>query len=140
MANEDVDKIARELRSVLGQLSRRTSAEGGLPLPQLYALGRLDSDGPMTTSGLAVATGVRPQSMARTVSALLDAGLVKRTPHPQDARAALLEITRTGRTALGGGRRGRKADPLAAAIGELSQTDQQALVRALKPLGRLAER
>ena len=139
MPTDDADQIARELRAVLGQLGRRTGAPEGLPLPQLSALGRLESEGAMTTSGLAAATGVRPPSMARTVSALLDAGFVKRTPHPDDARAALLQITRSGRTAAGGGRR-KKADPLATAISELSQTERQALVRALKPLGKLAAR
>ena len=57
---------ASELRIVLGQLVRRLRAEHRFPISQATVLSRLDREGAATTSALAAAERVRPQSMAHT--------------------------------------------------------------------------
>ena len=62
----------------------------------MAVLGRLDREGPASTSDLAAAERMRPQSMAQTVRDLEAAGLVSRRPDPDDGRRALVELTPAG--------------------------------------------
>src|SRR4029079_1919132 len=89
--------IAHEFRETLGRVIRRVRAEGGQPpVGQMAVLGRLDREGPASTSALAAAERMRPQSMAQTVRDLESAGLVSRRPDPDDGRRALVELTPAG--------------------------------------------
>jgi len=89
--------IAHEFRETLGRVIRRLRAEGGQPpVGQMAVLGRLDREGPASTSDLAAAERMRPQSMAQTVRDLESAGLVSRRPDPDDGRRALVELTPAG--------------------------------------------
>ncbi|HEY6760548.1 MAG TPA: MarR family transcriptional regulator [Baekduia sp.] len=135
----DVPRLAADLRLALGHIVRRVRAEAHLPTGQAAALGHLDRVGPMTTSDLAAAERVRPQSMARTVAQLVAAGQIAARPHPTDGRKTLLTITRAGRAALGD-QRGRRAGWLAEAIAqELSPSEQRTLARGTALLNRLAD-
>lgn len=49
-----------------------------------------------TVSEVAAFLGVRKQSAAATVAELVEAGFVKRGPHPHDGRAQLLRLTPRG--------------------------------------------
>src|ERR1700761_1431799 len=60
---------------------------------QTAVLIRLVKDGPASTSQLAGAERVRPQSMATTLSGLDRHGLIVRTPDPQDGRRQLIALT-----------------------------------------------
>src|SRR5690242_7477299 len=54
--------LAQEFRETLGRLVRRLRAESGQPpVGQLAVLGRLDREGPASTSDLAAAERMRPQ-------------------------------------------------------------------------------
>src|SRR4029077_19810603 len=77
-----VVKGASELRLVLGQLIRRLRAEYSFPVAQASVLSRLAREGPQTTSVLAAAEHVRPQSMAQTLAELESSGLIERRPDP----------------------------------------------------------
>jgi DNA-binding MarR family transcriptional regulator len=123
---------------VIGQLVRRVrAAEDRLPLGQAAALGYLDRDGPMTASDLAVATQVRQQSMARTISELVRLDFVDQKPHASDRRKTLIVITAAGRAALKE-ERDRRAGWLAQAIdATLNGTEQAALGRSVDLLRRL---
>ena len=79
-----VARAASELRLVLGQLIRRLRVEHNFAISHATVLGRLDREGPRTTSALAAAERVRPQSMAQTVSDL-QRGRARRPP-PRSAR------------------------------------------------------
>jgi DNA-binding MarR family transcriptional regulator len=128
---------AHELRIVLGRLVRRLRVEGELPMNQATVLGRLDREGPQTTSALAAAERVRPQSMAQTVADLERARLVTRRADPADGRQFLLELTGEGRARLEVERRSRDGW-LAQAIDERLDAEEQAtLMRAVEILGRL---
>jgi DNA-binding MarR family transcriptional regulator len=136
----DVTGTAAELSEVAAQLIRRLRTESAFPAHQLMVLGRLDREGPRTTSQLACSERVRPQSMASTVADLVAAGLVSRRPDPGDGRQVLLELTDEGRTVLERERRARTSW-LAAAIGvELDEADRAALDQALVLVRRLLDR
>jgi DNA-binding MarR family transcriptional regulator len=128
---------AHELRIVIGRLVRRLRAAGEIPLPQATVLGGLEREGPQTTSALAAAERVRPQSMAQTVAELERAGLVSRHPDPADRRQFLLELSEEGRRAVEAERRSREGW-LAQAIAETLDPEERAtLLRAVEILRRL---
>jgi DNA-binding MarR family transcriptional regulator len=136
-ASAQVVKGAGELRLVLGQLVRRLRAEYSFPVAQASVLSRLDREGPQTTSALAAAERVRPQSMAQTLAELEAAELIGRRPDPADRRRIQIELTARGRGRLLE-ERGRREDWLAAAIAEeLTQEEQRTLLAAVPLLRRL---
>jgi DNA-binding MarR family transcriptional regulator len=100
-------------------------------------LSRLDREGAQTTSTLAAAEHVRPQSMAQTLTELETAGLIERRPDPADGRRVQIDLTERGRDRVLEGR-GRREDWLAAAIAaELSPEEQRTLLAAVPLLQRL---
>lgn len=130
---------AAELRIVLGQLVRRLRSEYAFPLAQASVLSRLDREGAQTTSALAAAERVRPQSMAQTLVELQSEGLVSRKPDPSDRRRVLIELTPAGRERIADAR-GRRESWLADAMTrDLSADEQRVLLEALPLLRRLAE-
>jgi len=135
----DVSLVASELRVVLGRLVRRLRAEHRFSLAQGAVLGRLDREGARSTSDLAAAERVRPQSMAQIVSELEADGLVSRRPDPADGRRALLELTGQGHQTLEADRRQREGWLIGAMAEGLSEEEQQALARAVPLLRRLAD-
>jgi DNA-binding MarR family transcriptional regulator len=135
----DSGPLASELRVVLGHLIRRLRGEHRFSLSQGSVLGRLDREGPQSTSKLASAERVRPQSMGQTVSELESQGLIARRPDPADGRSALIELTETGRAELSEDR-GRREGWLAGAIEEsFSDEEREVLDEAVRLLARLAE-
>ena len=132
-------RTASELRLVLGQLVRRLRAENNFSISQGAVLARLDREGPLTTSALAAAERVRPQSMAHTVAELQAAGLVARRPHPLDRRQILIELTDRGTasssTTAGAARAGspRRSPPSCRA------EEQEILAQAVPLLRRLLQ-
>ncbi|HEY8029688.1 MAG TPA: MarR family transcriptional regulator [Gaiellaceae bacterium] len=135
----DAIRAAGELRAVLGQLMRRLRSENTRPQSQLSVLSRLDRGGPQTTSGLAAAEQMRPQSMAEVVAELQADGFVDRTPDTGDRRQLLVELTREGKDFIRRERR-RREDWLSQAITEkFSPREQAVLAEAAALLRRLAE-
>ena len=131
--------LASELRVVLGHLIRRLRSEHRFSLSQGSVLGRLDREGPQSTSKLAELERVRPQSMGQTVADLEAQGFVDRSPDPTDGRRFLIELTEAGRTELHEDR-SRREGWLAEAIEEnLSEAERETLDEAVRLLGRLAE-
>ena len=117
---------------------RRLRAEHRFPIHHGAVLGRIDREGPVSVSDLALAEKVRPQSMAQTVGELEADGLVKRRPDPDDGRRALVELTSSGRRTLEDDR-SRRVGWLVSAIEELPKRDQEVLSRATAIIGRLAD-
>jgi DNA-binding MarR family transcriptional regulator len=135
----ELARAASELRLVLGQLVRRLRAEYTFPVAQASVLGRLDREGPLTTSALAAAERVRPQSMAQTLAELEDERLIGRRPDPADRRQTLIEITGRGRARLREERRRREHWLAEAIAAELTPVEQQTLLDAVPLLRRLTE-
>ena len=130
--------IASDLRVVLGQLVRRLRAEHRFPLSHGAVLGRLDRDGPQSTSDLAVAERVRPQSMAQTLGDLEADDLIMRRPDPDDGRRVLIELSDSGRRALEQDRRHREGWLARSIEEELSDEEQEVLAQAVVLLQRLS--
>ncbi|MFE9887624.1 MarR family winged helix-turn-helix transcriptional regulator [Streptomyces scopuliridis] len=59
-------------------------------------LNRLDREGPMGVKALAAGMGIDSSTVTRQVAPLVDTGLVKRTSHPEDGRAVVLELSPRG--------------------------------------------
>ena len=124
---------------MLGQLVRRLRAEHRLPLSHGTVLARLERQGPATTSNLAAAERVRPQSMAQTIVDLEDAGFVSRTPDPTDRRQVLIAVTDEGLAALAEDRARREGWLAQAIASELTPEEQDVIMRAVPLLRRLAQ-
>lgn len=141
-AGLDAAFAARELRVLVGRLRRRLREVDDvheLTASQLAVLGRLDRDGPASTSDLAKAERVRPQSMATTVAVLEERGMIARRRDPGDGRRQLIELTPTADEAVSGSRRARD-EWLERALRERFSTEELAtVVSALGLLGRLTE-
>ncbi|MEU6267629.1 MarR family winged helix-turn-helix transcriptional regulator [Saccharopolyspora shandongensis] len=132
---------ATEVRMGVMRLARRLRAEresGELTLGRLAVLGRLERDGPATASALAAAERVTPQSMARIVQHLIDAGLAERDTDPADRRAAIVRITEAGRRQILRDR-GRREAWLAQAMTGLTDVERELLVLSARLLDRLAD-
>ncbi|MEU2375164.1 MarR family transcriptional regulator [Streptomyces misionensis] len=63
-------------------------------------LNRLDSEGPMGVKALAAGMGIDSSTVTRQVAPLVDTGLVKRTSHPEDGRAVVLQLSPRGAARL----------------------------------------
>jgi DNA-binding MarR family transcriptional regulator len=133
--------IAQEFRETLGRVIRRLRAEGGgqPPVGQMAVLGRLDREGPASTSDLAAAERMRPQSMAQTVRDLESAGLVSRRPDPDDGRRALVELTLEGRERLLAARAHREGWLGELFEREFTAAERETLRAALPLLRRIAD-
>jgi DNA-binding MarR family transcriptional regulator len=139
----DVDEAAVELTFALKRLRARLRAEAGpqdgWTISQLAALGRIVREGPITTSRLAQAEHVRPQSMAEIVSTLKAADLVSASPDPTDGRKSLLRPTAAGRRLVKLRSASREAW-LANAIEDLTEQGRaDVLVDAIVLLNALAD-
>ena len=134
--------LAQDLRAVFGKLKRRLrdQADGGdLSPSQVSALLRLEKGGPATTSSLARAEGMRPQSMAPIISALEGAGLVVGAPDPADGRQTLFSLTESCRKLLGEGRAARQ-DWLTRTIQQrLAPLERDEVAKAVELLKRLVD-
>ena len=134
-----VVSTASELRIVLGQLVRRLRSEYSFPIAQASVLSRLDRDGAQTTSALAAAERIRPQSMAQTLLELEGEGLISRHPDQHDRRQILIELTARGGDRLREDRRRREGWLAEAIATSLSMEEQRTLIDALPLLRRLAQ-
>jgi DNA-binding MarR family transcriptional regulator len=63
-------------------------------------LNRLDKEGPMGVKALAASMGIDSSTVTRQVAPLVDTGLVKRTSHPDDGRAVVLQLSPRGQARL----------------------------------------
>ncbi|PPJ20255.1 MarR family transcriptional regulator [Nocardia nova] len=103
--------VAADLRVAVSRLLRqlRAQAEGSdLTKSQSSVLIRLEQGGPATATQLAHAAGMRPQSMAKIVRALEEAGLIAGTPDPADGRKTVLDLTEAARDEFRTGRRAKE--------------------------------
>ncbi|MFT3716992.1 MAG: MarR family transcriptional regulator [Gordonia sp. (in: high G+C Gram-positive bacteria)] len=125
-----IAQAAIDLRSVVARIVRHlreAGADDQITPSQASALSRLGRAGIATTSALAAGEKVRPQSMAATVEALEQMGLVTRRPDPTDGRRQLITLTDAGHARLDGNRAAVNTR-LEQTLSQLS-TDELATVR-----------
>ena len=134
--------LAQDLRALLGKLKRRLRDQaqvGDLTPSQVSVLLRLEKEGPATTSNLARAEGMRPQSMAPVIVALESAGMIAGTPDPADGRQTLLALTSACRKWLEKGRAARQDWLTRTLQARLSPQEQDKLAEAVELLKRLVD-
>lgn len=132
--------LAQELRETLGRLVRRLRNEpSALPVAHGSVLGRLDREGPASTSDLAAAERMRPQSMAEVVRDLAAGDLVSRRADPHDGRRILVELTAEGQARLHAMRAQREGWLGQVLERDLTAAEREVLHEALALLRRLAD-
>ena len=123
----------REMSALVLSQDRKlaVSEELGLSFARIRALRRL-AERPQTLRALAAELTADPPYVTLIVDDLEELGLVKRTPHPDDRRAKLVQLTPAGRAAAA--RADAILDEPPAALRDLPATD---LATLLHVLGRL---
>jgi DNA-binding MarR family transcriptional regulator len=138
---ESAVRAASDLRVVVSRLRRRlreVAETWDLTPSQTSALSRLSkaADG-ISTSALAAAEGVRPQSMAATLAVLDEHGLIQRTPDPGDGRRQLISLTEAGHQRLEGVRQAR-SEWLTRELDErFTEDERRLIIEAMGLLERL---
>jgi DNA-binding MarR family transcriptional regulator len=107
----------------------------GLSFARTRALRRL-VDQPLTLRELAARLGADPPYATLIVDDLQERGLVQRTPHPQDRRAKLVQLTAAGRAAAVRAREILDQPP--PALRALPPDEVASLLRVLERLQQLA--
>lgn len=134
--------VAEELRSFASKLKRRLREQGhagDLTSSQASALVRLEKDGPMTTSALARAEGMRPQSMGAMLASLESLGLTFGSPDPSDGRQTIISLTDKCVEMIREGRSARQDWLSRKVADQLSPDDQRRVLEAIKLLQRIVE-
>ena len=130
--------LPARLRLAIGRLNRRIRVDSAAVLPPLQTsvLVTLEGHEPLRLSELARREAVTPPTMSRVLAALDDAGLLVRTPDPQDARSALVELSPEGRAMIERLRTERTA-VLAERLERLAPEHREALAAAVPALEAL---
>jgi DNA-binding MarR family transcriptional regulator len=136
--------VARQLPHAMVRLRARLRAESTprdmrWTWSQISTLNRIAEEGPTTVSSLAAAEHVRPQSMAETVAALRQEGLITGKPDPADGRKTLMSITAAGRKTISDIRPIREAWLEAAIDQHLTSAERRTLLKAAQIMERLAD-
>ncbi|MGW7617923.1 MarR family winged helix-turn-helix transcriptional regulator [Streptomyces antimycoticus] len=134
-------RAAHEIRVVIGRLRRRfreTYDNEGLTPSQTSVLSRLSKEGPASTSSLAAAERVRPQSMAATLAVLEERGLIQRRPDPHDGRRQLVSTSDTGSAYLDDKRRAGEEWLAQALETGYTEAERKTILEALALLDQLS--
>jgi DNA-binding MarR family transcriptional regulator len=113
------------------------SAADDLSPSQASVLLRLAKDGASSTTVLAMAEGVRPQSMTATLNGLYARGLIDRRRDPADGRRQIITLSAAGEQRVADDRQGRH-EWLAQAIDErFDAREREQIDAAMRLLRRL---
>ena len=140
--SDSAARSARDLRVVFSRLRRRireVATDEDLTPSQESALTLVGKHGAATASALASAEGVRPQSMAATLAALDQHGLIRRSPDPEDGRRQLVTLTEAGRERVEDNRQVREEWLARAFEDRYTEQERRTIVDALTLLERLSE-
>lgn len=134
--------LAGELRVLLGKLKRRLREEvhpGDFTASQMSVLSRIEREGPATVTALAIAEGVRPQSLGATVAVLIAAGMVNGVPDPNDGRQTILSLSAACKEWVGVARAAREDWLFRGIQTKLAADEQETLAISIKLLSRLVD-
>lgn len=140
--SESAARAARDLRVVVSRVRRKLKEiydVGDLTPSQTSVLSRLDKDGAASASDLAAAERVRPQSMAATLAALDERGLIQRRADPHDGRRQLISLSPAGREFIDDSRQAREEWLTRALQDRYTEAERHALIEALALLDRLTQ-
>jgi DNA-binding MarR family transcriptional regulator len=140
---ESAARAATDVRVVFSRLRRRlreVAALGDLTPSQTSVLSRLEKGGPASMSDLAAAEQVRPQSMAATLGAIAEHGLIQRQPDPGDGRRQLISLTDAGRERIAVSRRSRDEWLARRLTDDFTEAERRTVIEAMALLDRLGDR
>ena len=138
MYSPSLAHLASDLRLACMRISRRIRFESTqLVAPHQFSVMARLEDKALTPRALASIECVSPPSMTRTVSGLVERGLVVRQDDPQDGRQVFVSLTAQGLLTLKETRRKRDAW-MATRLKGISAEEREVLVRASAILTRLA--
>jgi DNA-binding MarR family transcriptional regulator len=103
---------------------------------RLSTLAAIEKRGPISVTALADTEMVRPATMSRMVSALVDAGLARRLEDKNDGRGVLVVSTAKGKRAFQRAHQ-KRLEQLAAALKNLAPDHLDAMRIATDALDRL---
>lgn len=106
-ADETADDLIAVIRLLRGRM--RAVPSDGLSPAQNSVLIRLYKEGASSTTLLALADGVKSQSMTATLNSLDALGLLHRERDPEDGRRQIISLSADGRTRAARDRAGRGA-------------------------------
>jgi DNA-binding MarR family transcriptional regulator len=131
-------ELAGRLRLTIVRTARRLRQEAGTDLSPstTAALSTVERHGPITPSELAARERIQRPTATRVLARLEDAGLVRRTPDPQDRRSSLVAVTPAARELLAE-LRTRKTAFLAERLERLEPEERAVLDRAADILERM---
>ncbi|MEU9451088.1 MarR family transcriptional regulator [Streptomyces sp. NPDC048277] len=139
---DSATRVARDLRVMFSRLRRRireVAQDADLTPSQESALTLVSKHGAATASALASAEGVRPQSMAATLAALDQHGLIRRSPDPTDGRRQLVTLTEAGQARVEGNRQARDEWLSRAFQERYTEEERQTILTAIELLERLSQ-
>ena len=93
----EIAELLHERFSRLSRQLRHMELPAGMTPERLSTLSVIDRNGPISVTALADREMVRPATMSRMVSALVDEGLVRRRDDKTDGRGVLVTVTAKGR-------------------------------------------
>jgi DNA-binding MarR family transcriptional regulator len=134
---------AARLRSAIGRLQRLLRAtpatyDAGLTPTRGSLLLTVDRIGPVRLSDLAREEGINPTMLSRSISELVDSGLIQRTSDNGDRRAAWVAVTPEGH-ALAHRMREQRTEVLNEGLAGLPEHQRQLLEQSIEALEALAE-
>ncbi|MEO6791584.1 MAG: MarR family transcriptional regulator [Ornithinibacter sp.] len=138
MTRAERDHLTSDLRMACMRISRRVRFESQAAVPphQFSVLVRLE-DGPHTPKELADIERVSAPSMSRTVSGLVESGLVDRAADPTDGRQVILSLSVEGKRTIRD-TRCRRDQWLALRLERLSDDERVLMAEATALLERMA--
>jgi DNA-binding MarR family transcriptional regulator len=90
----EIGALIRRIRRVVAERAR--SGHDDLQVAAYFILANVAETGPKRASAVVEEFGIDKGAVSRQVQALLELGLIERTPDPEDRRAAILAITDEG--------------------------------------------
>lgn len=136
------DEAVSRLRVVLGRITRqvdRQTSGGELTKTQFSILTTAVRCGPVRVSEMAEIETLNPTMLSRLIGKMEDAGLLRRSAHPDDGRAVVVSATPEG-IALHSELRDKRTRLFADYLGQLPEADTRDLLAALPALEALGER
>jgi DNA-binding MarR family transcriptional regulator len=133
----DAHQIARAVARMNRRL--RQERQSDLTPTQLSVLGAICALGTSTPGAIAAHERVRPPSITRTLSCLVEDGLAIRAPHPDDGRQVLVSLSDEGEAVLAA-ERARRDMWLSHRLTELTSAERATLREAAALMERLATR
>ncbi|MDP9162721.1 MAG: MarR family transcriptional regulator [Pseudomonadota bacterium] len=126
--------VAQRLATLFETLDERSATDRAERVTRAL-LAAVASKEPATLGEVAKAAGRGAPATSRAVDALVRAGLVDRSPDPENRRRLALRLTEEGRALID--QRGTAGGTLVKRIGRLAQSELRAVERAVEILERL---